>query len=134
MESDLVVDTSAVLAILLREPGFEGIELGLASSKRPAILTSTVLESTMVFSRFFCHSASRELAALLGRYAEISVHPFDEECSRLATEAFLRFGKGRHPASLNFGDCMVFGLAAKLNVPVLCTGDDFRQTDLRVLP
>jgi len=134
MECDLVLDTSALLAILLKESGSEEAEVELMAAKHPCILTASILEATMVLTRYFGHSASRELATILERFGKVTTVPFDEECNRLAIEAFLHYGKGRNPASLNLGDCMVYGLAAKHNAPVLCTGNHFRQTDLRVLP
>ena len=64
--------------------------------------------------------------------AAIELRPVDELQARLAREAFLRFGKGRHPAGLNFGDCFSYALARTLDAPLLFVGDDFGQTDVRV--
>jgi ribonuclease VapC len=64
------------------------------------------------------------------RDLDATVIPFSEEDSRLALQAFLRFGKGRHPAALNFGDCLAYATALIANQPLLFVGDDFSQTDL----
>ena len=63
----------------------------------------------------------------------IEIIAFDEAQAVLAREAYLRFGKGRHPAGLNFGDCFTYALADRTGHPVLCTGDDFATTDITVV-
>ena len=87
----------------------------------------------MVLEKTRTSTAETQVKDLL-RLASIQIKGFSSRQAELAAEAFLRFGKGRHPAKLNFGDCMVYGLAKSLNEPVLCKGNDFRQTDLVCLP
>lgn len=66
--------------------------------------------------------------------AEIVIHPIDTRTAQLAEQAWLQFGKGRHPAGPNCGDCFSYALARHLEVPLLCVGNDFRQTDVVVIP
>lgn len=82
-------------------------------------------------SRPTINNPRRDVDEIIRRFG-IIVDPHDEIDAHEAYSAFLRFGKGRHPAALNFGDCMVYALAAKYNAPILCTGDDFSKTDIKV--
>ena len=73
----------------------------------------------------------RDMAeALLARF-NIAVVPWTDDHAGIAADAFLRFGKGRHPANLNFGDCMAYALAKSLDAPLLFKGDDFSKTDVK---
>jgi ribonuclease VapC len=74
----------------------------------------------------------RTLLARLVQEAGLAVIPFTEPHAATAVDAFLRFGRGRHPAALNFGDCMMYATAFLADEPLLCVGDDFDQTDLRI--
>ncbi len=128
----LVVDTSALIAVLLNEPARAQIREALVGSKGTAVMSAAaVLESTMVMS-------SRkgppgvELLDSFVTASDIITMPIDGSQIDAAREAWLRFGKGNHPAKLNFGDCFSYALAAHLEVPLLCIGDDFAQTDLRM--
>jgi len=84
----------------------------------------------MVLSARTRQDARMEIARSLRRL-QIQVIPFTEEHFDAAAEAFLRYGKGRHPAALNFGDCMSYAVAALSGLPLLYTGNDFAQTDIR---
>ena len=75
----------------------------------------------------------RTLLARLVEEAGLIVIPFSEEHARLAIDAYWRFGKGRHPARLNFGDCLTYATAKLADEPLLCVGDDFSSTDLQVV-
>jgi ribonuclease VapC len=127
----LVVDTSAVVALLKSEPGWEALASRLhAASSRVLSVAGWVELSLVVAGR---HGDETTLA-FLDRFlqaAAIELHPVDEPQARLAREAFLRFGKGRHPAGLNFGDCFSYALARTLDAPLLFVGDDFGRTDVR---
>jgi ribonuclease VapC len=127
----LVVDTSAVVALFKSEPGWEALASRLhAAASRVLSVAGWVELSLVVAGR---HGDETTLA-FLDRFlqaAAIEFHPVDEPQARLAREAFLRFGKGRHPAGLNFGDCFSYALARTLDAPLLFVGDDFGRTDVR---
>jgi ribonuclease VapC len=125
----IVVDTSALMAILNREPEAEAV-IAILSANSVKIAAPTRFEFEMVaIGRK--HEAGRAQAAQLLIDFRISVHEWTDEHAQLATEAFARFGKGRHPAGLNFGDCMTYALARSLDAPLLFKGNDFAQTDMR---
>ena len=127
----LVVDPSAVVALLKSEPGWEALALRLhAAASRVLSVAGWVELSLVVAGR---HGDAITLAVLdrLLQAAAIEFHPVDASQARLAREAFLRFGQGRHPASLNFGDCFSYALARTLDAPLLFVGDDFGQTDVQ---
>jgi ribonuclease VapC len=90
----------------------------------------TLLETTMVLSARTGRDARREIARSL-RQLQIQVIPFTEEHFEVAVDAFHRYGKGRHPAGLNFGDCMSYAVAAVSGLPLLYVGNDFAQTDIQ---
>ena len=127
----LVVDTSAVVALLKSEPGWEALASRLhAAASRLLSVAGWVELSLVVAGR---HGDAATLA-FLDRFlqtAAIERRPVDEPQARLAREAFLRFGKGRHPAGLNFGDCFAYALARTLDAPLLFVGEDFARTDVR---
>lgn len=127
---ELVVDTSALIAALLNEPTRDQI-LQVLQSKRgmSAISSASLLESAMVMaSRKGPHGL--DLLDEFVNAADIVAMPIDTQQLILAREAWLRFGRGNHPAQLNFGDCFSYALAAHCDVALLCTGNDFAQTDL----
>ena len=127
----LVVDTSAVVALLKSEPGWETLASRLhAAAFRQLSVVGWVELSLVVAGR---HGDAATLA-FLDRFlqtAAIERRPVDEPQARLAREAFLRFGKGRHPTGLNFGDCFAYALARTLDAPLLFVGEDFARTDVR---
>lgn len=124
----IVVDTSALVAVERTEEGHGKVIRALRTDLCVCDLT-TILECTMVFSRWHADPAGR-VAALLDRI-EIAREPFTADDLALAQDAFLRYGRGRHPAGLNLGDCMSYALARRLNAPLLDIGDDFTRTDVR---
>ena len=122
----MIVDTSALIAVLRREPEADRfIDLLLAASEA-RISAGTLLELRIVAER---DGGSEELAALLATLG-VEVVPVDARQVDLALEGFRRFGKGRHPAGLNFGDLFAYALAQVLGEPLLFKGDDFAQTDI----
>jgi ribonuclease VapC len=126
----IVVDSSALVAIMRGEPE-AGLFLETIASA-DALLLSPVnyLETSMVLAGPKGDAAVwHPLEAFLVR-ANIAVAPFDQEQARAAREAFLRFGKGRHPAALNFGDCAAYALAKARRAPLLFKGEDFSKTDI----
>lgn len=128
----LVVDTSAAVAILSDEPGADWLADALAQTTAAVMPAATYVELGMVLeSRFGLRETG--IAARFVRDAEIDVVDVSARAAERALESWRRFGKGRHPAKLNFGDCIVYGVAAELDWPILCVGEDFVRTDLPVL-
>ncbi|MEW5741525.1 MAG: type II toxin-antitoxin system VapC family toxin [Myxococcota bacterium] len=124
----MIADTSALVAILRQEPEeARFIELLLADA-RPRLSAATLCEARIVA---FGYRIDAELAELLDLVAP-EVVTVDEMQVKLAFEAFRRFGRGRHPAGLNFGDCFSYAVARALDEPLLFKGDDFSKTDVKI--
>lgn len=130
---DLAIDTSALISILNEEPTSAAIEAALVASTGAVISTASLLEAAMVASNRLGDDGPDALDKVCVS-AGIIAMPVDDLQLALAREAFAAFGKGRHPAALNFGDCFSYALATHFDVPLLCVGNDFMQTGLRVLP
>jgi ribonuclease VapC len=127
----VILDTSAVVAIVFREPGFEDLLAKLEAEDAPAIGAPTLAEAAIVLSARLRRDARGLLARFLHE-AGVAVVPFGEAHYPAAVEAWLRFGRGRHPAALNFGDCMAYATARLAARSLLCVGDDFARTDLEL--
>jgi ribonuclease VapC len=129
----MVADTSALVAVLLREPTAD--RLTGALDQAPVIRCSAVslVEAAMVMQGRLGERGERELDLLLARL-RVEIVPVTVEQAEVARSAFRRFGKGRHPAGLNFGDCFSYALARALGEPLLFVGNDFSQTDVQVAP
>lgn len=125
----MIVDASALLAIIFREPGYERLIDLLSGATAAAIAAPTLLEATIVASSRLRRDASNLIRNVLAEL-EIEVVPFGEDHARTALTAWLRFGKGRHRAALNFGDCISYAVAQRAGLPLLCVGNDFQKTDL----
>lgn len=126
----MIVDTSALVAIVVREPGYDAVLAKLAAPGAVAgIGTPTVAELGIVLSARLRVDARSRVAELLDQL-EIATVPFGEAHWREAVDAFWRFGRGRHAASLNFGDCLTYAVARLANEPLLFVGADFAATDL----
>ena len=124
----MIVDTSALIAILRREPESASLVERMLKEARLRISAGTLLEVRMVAER---DGGGKELEALLAA-AAIEVISVDARQIDLAFDGFRRFGKGRHKAGLNFGDLFAYGLARALDEPILFKGDDFNYTDVAV--
>jgi ribonuclease VapC len=125
----LVLDSSAVIAVLFEEvEGPRFVEV-LEAADLIAIGSPTLVETTMVASRAFDLHGRAIVAQFLERWNAI-VTPFDARHEKVATDAFIRYGKGRHPAALNYGDCMTYATARVADLPLLFAGDDFSLTDI----
>jgi ribonuclease VapC len=126
----MVIDSSAIIAILQLEP--EELKFLAAIDAAAARLMSVVswVESSMVILGRRGHAGLRDLDAFIAR-ARIDIVPVQRRHAELAREAFIAFGKGRHPAALNCGDCFSYALAKATGEPLLFKGDDFSRTDLR---
>ncbi len=132
MAVPVVIDTSALLAILLGEPE-RGKFLQLLSESETRLLSAAnALETAIVVESRRGEAAGRELDLFLHR-TKIEVVAVDAEQVSIARFAWRKFGKGRHPAALNFGDCFAYALTKTSSEPLLAKGEDFRRTDLQVL-
>jgi ribonuclease VapC len=126
----MIVDTSAIIAVLLREPGHEELVDALAKETAPGIGTPTLAETGIVLGHRLQRNASGKLNRFIQEFGLIEV-PFGDAHWRAATDAYSRFGKGHHPASLNFGDCLTYAVAHLANEPLLFVGTDFTHTDIQ---
>jgi ribonuclease VapC len=126
----MVVDTSAMMAVLQLEPEAEAFALAIERSSVRLVSAVSVLEAGILAESRKGADGARELDAFL-RDADFRVAPFDGEQAEIARSAYTRFGKGRHPAGLNLGDCAVYALAKTTGEPLLFKGDDFSKTDVR---
>jgi ribonuclease VapC len=124
----MVIDTSAMVAILLAEPEAPTFARAIAEDHNCLISAFSVLECAVVVAARKGPTAARELDLLLHR-AGISTVPVDADQAELARAAYERFGKGRHPAGLNLGDCCAYALARKTGDALLFKGSDFSETD-----
>lgn len=129
--SPVVVDTSALVAILTDEPGRPWLAEQLAAASTRLIAAPTVVELGIVLEARA--PASTGIARRALRDSQIVVVPFDEHLAERALDAWRRFGRGRHRAALNYGDCFTYALAEETGHPIVCVGDDFAGTDLPVL-
>lgn len=128
----VVVDTSAVVAILTDEPGGSALAQALESAAPRVMGAPTRLELGIVFEARFGAVGGGVIERFL-RDADIEVPGFDRDHADRAMDGWRRYGKGRHPAALNLGDCCSYGVAAATGFPVLCVGDDFAATDVAVV-
>lgn len=131
-DSRLVVDSSAIVAIVFDESDAAAIRLILENTRRVFMSAASYFEASMVLAGKKGLPAFSVLDGLL-RELRVEIAPFDTTQARLARDAFLRYGKGRHAAKLNFGDCMAYALAKSLDVPLLHKGADFAATDLKTV-
>lgn len=126
---DLAVDTSAVMAVLLREPNCDAVLERLCGATQPAVAAPTRTEILLVALVKLGEAGQERAQEFLERQMILTV-ALDQELADASADAFQRFGKGRHASGLNFGDCFSYALAHRLNVPLLFVGNDFSQTDL----
>jgi ribonuclease VapC len=124
----IVVDTSALVAIQQGEPEADQF-LDILRGEQACVSSPSLFEYTLVMMRRQGGEAGR-LAMELVHTLDIAVRDWTHEHAQLAAEAHIRFGRGRHPAQLNYGDCMAYALAKALDAPLLYKGDDFRNTDI----
>jgi ribonuclease VapC len=125
----MIVDTSALIAILYKEDDADRYARALAFAENRLISAASYLESGIVIDRTRGAAAGRQFDALIVR-AEIKVEPVTKGQADIARQAYLDFGKGIHAAGLNFGDCFSYALAKSLGMPLLFKGEDFALTDI----
>ena len=125
----MVVDTSALFAILTDEPERRRFVEAIEAAEARLLSAATFVEIAIVIESRFGAEGSRELDRFLAK-ARIELVPVDLDQAHAARDAFNRFGRGRHRAALNYGDCFSYALAATRGESLLCKGDDFRHTDI----
>jgi len=126
----MVVDSSALVSIVIEESGHERLLQKALGANVTVVGAPLAYEAAMVLSRRLNKDARPMLNGLL-RNISAEIVPFTEEHYEAAVSAFLRYGKGRHPAGLNFGDCMSYALAVVSGLPLLYVGNDFSKTDIQ---
>jgi ribonuclease VapC len=126
----MVIDTSALIAILLNEPEAVRFADAIAADARRLLSAASALETGIVIEARKGSAGGRELDLLLHR-ARIEVVPLTAGHVEIARDAWRRFGRGNHPAGLNFGDCCAYALAQSSGEPLLFKGQDFAATDIR---
>lgn len=124
----MVIDTSALLAILLDEPERRAFNEAIEAAESRILSAATFAEVSIVIESRFGAEGVRDLDLLIER-AGIELAAVNPEQAHVAQRAFSRFGKGRHPAGLNYGDCFAYALATVLGEPLLFKGEDFGRTD-----
>ncbi|WP_036488192.1 type II toxin-antitoxin system VapC family toxin [Myxosarcina sp. GI1] len=125
----MVIDSSALIAIFGDEPERPDFNRQIAAASRRLISAASVLETSIVLENRFGEEAYRELDFFLLK-AAIQIYPFDAEQLEIARRAYRQYGKGRHRAGLNYGDCFSYALAKHTGEPLLFKGNDFSQTDI----
>jgi ribonuclease VapC len=123
----VIVDSSALVALVLREPGWERLAEALARGSAIGIGAPTLAETAIVLQ---ARGAPPSLLPALLQRTGAEVIAFTAAHATVAADAYATFGRGRHRASLNFGDCMTYAVARLASVPLLFVGDDFSHTDL----
>jgi len=129
----MVIDSSAIVAILLNEADAADIAQAIESNSQRLLSAANLLEASIVIESRKGEAGGRELDLLIYR-AAIEIVAVDQEQAELARIAWRRFGKGRHPAGLNYGDCFAYALARTRQLPLLFQGDDFSRTDIDIVP
>ena len=126
----MILDTSAVVALVLRERGHERLLEAVSEAEWVGIGAPTWAETGIVLAARLGPEA-RLILSLLTESLDLRVLPFEGHHAREAREAFERYGRGRHPAALNFGDCLSYATARVAGETLLFVGDDFSQTDVQ---
>jgi ribonuclease VapC len=127
----MIVDTSALVALVFKEPGYEELIHKISEAENPGIGTATLAETGIVLSARLQRGGNTILARLCQELGLTQI-PFGDAHWREAVNAYERFGRGRHPAGLNFGDCLCYATAKLAGRPLLCLGKDFGMTDLEI--
>jgi ribonuclease VapC len=125
----VILDSSAIVSVVFQEPGYGRVLEAIASAPRVAIGASTLAEATVILSA----RLGRDARGLMSRFvleADMTVVPFTDAHFGTAVDAWRRFGRGRDPAGLDFGDCLAYATAVLAGEPLLFTGDKFARTDV----
>ena len=129
----MVIDTSALVAIFQDEPERGWLNRSIESAERRAMSVASFVETSMIVESRFGAEGIRDLDLFVAK-AGIELFPVDVEQAHVARTAFRDFGKRRHPAGLNYGDCFSYALAKTLDEPLLFKGTDFSLTDIAIWP
>ncbi|HXA23868.1 MAG TPA: type II toxin-antitoxin system VapC family toxin [Acetobacteraceae bacterium] len=129
----MVIDTSALVAVLLQERDADRVAQAIDAGSPRLLSAASLLEASIVIASRKGEAGGRELDLLMYR-AGIEVVAVDQNQAETARATWRRFGKGRHPAGLNYGDCFAYALARSSRLPLLFRGNDFSQTDIDCLP
>ena len=129
----MVIDSSAIIAVLLNEANAAQIAEAIDSGSQRLLSAASLLEASIVIETRKGEAAGRELDLLIYR-AAIEVVAVDQDQVEIARIAWRRYGKGRHPAGLNYGDCFSYALARSRGLPLLFQGEDFSRTDIKAIP
>ena len=127
----MILDSSAIVTIFLREAGSDRVLETLEAAEVCRVGAPTLVETAMVLTGRLGDDGRTMLLSFL-QEENIDVLSFGEAHWRIAQSAFVRYGKGRHPAALNFGDCLTYATVYVAGEPLLCVGEDFAQTDLEL--
>ena len=127
--SVVLLDSSAIIAVIFREPGFEAVLEKILTSDQLAIGAPTLAETEIVLTSKL-KTRGRTILARFIQETHLEIIPFGEEHYCMCVDAYQKYGKGNHPARLNFGDCLTYAIAKLSNLPLLFVGDDFSKTDL----
>ena len=125
----MIVDTSALLAVLFSEPDAKLYAQAIAEAETCRISAATFVEAAIVIEAQTKHAGASQFDAFFRR-AGITIEPVTEEQAHAARQAYIDFGKGRHYAGLNYGDCFSYALAKITGEPLLYKGNDFKKTDI----
>lgn len=128
----MILDSSAIAAIFLREPEAERFTQLIADTSRVAVSAATFVEVGIVLS-YRLQQPMQHLIEDFLRTMAVEILPFTDEHRRVALDAWWRYGRTRHEASLNYGDCLAYATARVANEPLLCKGNDFQKTDLELV-
>jgi ribonuclease VapC len=129
----VIIDSSAVVAILLREPGWEPLLDHVATADVPPGIGAPTLAETGIVLAARLGIPGKTLLARFVQESGMRQISFSAEHWGVAVGAYLRFGNGRHPAALNFGDCLTYAISRLADEPLLCIGEDFSKTDLALV-
>jgi ribonuclease VapC len=129
----MILDSSAVLAVFRKEPGYEAVFDALEAAGSIGIGAPTLAETAIVLEARFGDQASGWLHQFMDEF-RITEIPFGPLHRRVAVDAYTRYGKGKHEAGLDFGDCLTYAVARLAGQPLLCVGSDFAGTDLELVP
>jgi ribonuclease VapC len=127
----VVIDTSAIIAMLVGEPSADRLVAAVEGDHTRLVSAATVVEASLVLLGRYGEAAEPQLDRLL-RGIGAEVVPVGEEQVVIARDAALKFGRGRHAAALNFGDCFSYALSVARGEPLLFVGEDFKQTDVEL--
>ena len=125
----MTLDSSALVAVLFTEPGYLDLVDQILEADQVRIGAPTLVEASLVYMHRLRAQTPAAVEAVIKELG-VTIVPFGEAEWRVATDAFLKYGRGRHKAALNFGDCLAYASAASAGDTLLFVGGDFRKTDI----